>query len=54
MSTGIGKDIEHNPSRWGMGMCQGSQLSLEEETWKNERERERGGGELLFRVKESR
>jgi hypothetical protein len=44
MSTGIGKDIQHNPSQWGMGMCQGSQLSLEEETRKNERQRKRRGG----------
>jgi hypothetical protein len=39
MSTEIGKDIQCNASQWGMGMCQGSKLSLEEETWKNEGER---------------
>jgi len=40
----IGKGIQRNASLWAMGMCQGSKLSLEEETWKNERERERGVG----------
>jgi len=53
----IGKGIQRNASLWAMGMCQGSKLSLEEETWKNERERERGGlggRELLFRVRVNR
>jgi hypothetical protein len=29
MSTEIGK-VQHNPNQWGMGMWQGSKLSLED------------------------